>query len=86
MNFHHRTHFVKINDQSFQYIKKTLFLFSLGSFSQFLEQKKISKKITLPCTSPHGFLATCQNTEKKLKIQFQKNVQTGRKKEGQMKG
>ena len=72
MNFHHRTHFVKINDQSFQYIKKTLFLFSLGSFSQFLEQKKISKKITLPCTSPHGFLATCQNTEKNWRFNSKK--------------
>ena len=70
----------------FNTLKKTLFLFSLGSFSQFLEQIKISKKITLSCTSSHGFLATCENTEKKLKIQFQENVKTGKKKKGRMKG
>ena len=56
-----------------------------GPFSQYLGQKKISRKIRLSRTTSYGFLAACQNLEK-LMIQFKENAWTEGRTEGRTEG
>ena len=56
MNFHYRTNWLKINDQIFLLIQKTLFL---AHFPNFLGKKGFSKK-----SGSVRHIAPCQNSEK----------------------
>ena len=55
-NFHYRTNSVKINDQIFQQIEKTLVLANLSNFGG---KKFFPKNPGLSHTNSYGFLATC---------------------------
>ena len=54
INFHNRTNAIKINDQSFQYIQKTLFL---AHFPKFAGKIFFLQKIQLSRTTSDSFLA-----------------------------
>ena len=65
INFHYRPTSVKINDQIFHQVQKTLFLTLFGSIFPIFEAKKIFPEIpALSHTTSYGFLAPCQNLEK----------------------
>ena len=64
-NFHYRSTSVKINDQIFQQIQKTLFLALFGSiFPIFGGKIFFPENPVLSRTTPYEFLAPCQNLEK----------------------
>ena len=48
-NVHYRTNSVKINDQTFPQIQKSLFWPTFGLFPKFWGQKKFFQKIELSC-------------------------------------
>ena len=65
INFHYRINLVKISDQIFQKVKKTVFTPIFLSFSQFWEQKHFPENLVLSGTTSYGFhIAPCQNLEK----------------------
>ena len=64
INFHQRTPSVKINDQIFQYIQKTLFL-ALFRFN--FSGTALSRRTS------YGFLAPCKNLEKS-NLHFQESA------------
>ena len=54
-----------INDKSFQYIKKTLFLVQIWTIFPILGAKIFFlENLAPPRTTSYGFLASCQNLEK----------------------
>ena len=65
ISFQYRTNSVKINDQIFQLIQKTLFFANFWStFPNFGVKKKFPENPTLSRTTQYGFPAPCQNLEK----------------------
>ena len=65
INFNYRTNSVKINDKSFQYIQKTLFLAHFWPiFPIFWAKNFFLENLALSRTTSYGFLVSCQNLEK----------------------
>ena len=65
ISFHYRTNSVKINNQIFQYIQKTLVLAHVWFICPNFGATIFSLlKIRLSCTTAYGFPTPCQNSEK----------------------
>ena len=75
INFHYWSNLIKINEQIFQQIKKTLLLAHFGPIFQILRLKKMfPENLALPHSTSHAILIPYQNLEKMT--QFQENAQT----------
>ena len=74
--FHYRRNRVKLNDQIFQQIQKSLFLALFWSVFPILGAKTFfPENPALLHTSSYGFIAPCQNLVK-LMIQFKESTWT----------
>ena len=85
ITFHYRTNSVKINDQIFQWIKKTLFLTHFWSIFPISGAKNsFPENPAMSSTTSYGFLAPCRNLEKNNDIIPRKRPD--RRKEGRTEG